>query len=50
LRSIYESESTPLEPILFIISAGSDPSNELMEFAETVVGRQGFHELAMGGG
>jgi dynein heavy chain 2 len=50
LRNIYESESTPLEPILFIISPGSDPSTELSEFAESVVGRQGFHELAMGGG
>lgn len=50
MRNIYESESTPLEPILFIISPGSDPSTELSEFAESVVGRQGFHELAMGGG
>lgn len=50
LRSIYEQESSPLEPILFIISPGSDPSTELQEFAETVVGRQSFHELAMGGG
>lgn len=50
MRNIYESESTPLEPILFIISPGSDPSTELAAFAETVVGRQCFHELAMGGG
>ena len=50
LRSIYETESSPAEPILFIISPGSDPSSELQEFAETVVGRQSFHELAMGGG
>ena len=39
LRNIYENESSPGEPILFIISAGSDPSTELQEFAETVVGR-----------
>ena len=50
LRSIYENESAPLEPILFIISPGSDPSSELQDFAETVVGRHSFHELAMGGG
>lgn len=50
LRSIYENESTPLEPILFIISPGSDPSTELQDFAETVVGRHSFHEMAMGGG
>lgn len=39
LRNIYEQETSPMEPILFIISPGSDPSSELQEFAETVVGR-----------
>lgn len=39
-----------MEPILFIISPGSDPSTELQGFAETVVGRAAFHEIAMGGG
>lgn len=39
LRNIYENESSPLEPVLFIISPGSDPSTELQEFAESVVGR-----------
>jgi dynein heavy chain 2, cytosolic len=29
LRSLYEQESTPSEPILFIITPGSDPSSEL---------------------
>jgi dynein heavy chain 2 len=43
-------ESTPSEPILFIISPGSDPSAELEEFADQVVGRQGYHAIAMGGG
>jgi dynein heavy chain 2 len=43
-------ESTPSEPILFIISPGSDPSAELQEFAEQIVGRAGYHEIAMGGG
>lgn len=50
LKNIYEKESTASEPILFIISPGSDPSNELQEFAESVVGRHSFHSLAMGGG
>lgn len=50
MKKIYEEESSPKEPILFIISAGSDPSAELQEFAEQVVGRSGYHELAMGGG
>jgi dynein heavy chain 2 len=50
LRNLYENESNCREPILFIITPGSDPSSELQEFAENVVGRQCFHELAMGGG
>lgn len=50
LRSLFESETQPTDPILFIISPGSDPSAELKEFAEQVVGRNAFHELAMGGG
>lgn len=50
LRSLYETESSCTEPVLFIITPGSDPSTELQEFAETVVGRQNFFELAMGGG
>lgn len=29
LAAIYEQETTPAEPILFIISPGSDPSSEL---------------------
>ena len=43
-------ESSPNEPVLFIISPGSDPSAELEEFADQVVGRAGFHAIAMGGG
>jgi len=29
LRNLYENESTCREPVLFIISPGSDPSSEL---------------------
>ncbi len=50
LGNLYDNESNSAEPILFIISPGSDPSSELSEFAEGVVGRHAFHELAMGGG
>lgn len=50
LKNLYEKETTCHDPILFIISPGSDPSAELQQFAENVVGRQGYHELAMGGG
>jgi hypothetical protein len=34
LSHLFEMESTPSEPILFIISPGSDPSAELQEFAD----------------
>ncbi len=50
LKNLYENESTCSDPIMFIISPGSDPSAELQQFAEQVVGRAGYHELAMGGG
>eukprot|EP01022_Parablepharisma_sp_SALTPOND_P023029 TRINITY_DN475_c0_g1_i1.p1 TRINITY_DN475_c0_g1~~TRINITY_DN475_c0_g1_i1.p1 ORF type:complete len:3195 (-),score=434.63 TRINITY_DN475_c0_g1_i1:26360-35944(-) len=50
LQRVYEEESTCTEPILFITGAGSDPSKELQEFAEMQVGRDKYHELAMGGG
>ena len=35
---------------MFIITPGSDPSTELQDFADTVVGRQCFNDMAMGGG
>jgi len=34
LKSLYEEETTCQDPILFIISPGSDPSAELQQFAE----------------
>ena len=46
IRVIYErDETTAAEPILFIVSPGSDPSEELRELAETVVGKQCYHEV-----
>lgn len=39
LSTLYSSESVCTEPILFIISPGSDPSAELQSFAEQAVGR-----------
>ena len=50
LSNLYESETTCTDPVLFIISPGSDPSAELQEFAEQVIGRSGYHEMSMGGG
>jgi dynein heavy chain 2 len=50
VESLYENDTDCFTPILFITSPGSDPSDELQEFASTEVGRQGYHEIAMGGG
>lgn len=50
LLELYNTETSASEPVLFIVSPGSDPTKELEEFAETVVGREKFHQMAMGGG
>ena len=50
IKHIYEAETISTEPILIIISPGSDPSEELRELAEAVVGKDSFHEIAMGQG
>lgn len=49
LKNLYQNETSCTDPVLFIISPGSDPSEELQEFAEATIGRNGFHEIAMGG-
>ena len=43
-------ETNCREPILFLVTPGSDPSVELEEFAAKRIGRQKYKELAMGGG
>jgi dynein heavy chain 2 len=36
--------------VLFIVTPGSDPSQELEEHAERAMGRGRYHQLAMGQG
>lgn len=50
IKYIFETETVANEPILIIISPGSDPSEELRELADSVVGKQNYHEIAMGQG
>lgn len=45
IKYIYETETVASEPILIIISPGSDPSEELRELADSVVGKQSYHEV-----
>ncbi|MFT7803200.1 cytoplasmic dynein 2 heavy chain 1 [Arapaima gigas] len=49
LKRLY-LETIETEPILIIISPGADPSQELLELAGETVGRENYHELAMGQG
>jgi dynein heavy chain 2 len=48
-KSIH-AESTEEIPILFIVSAGYDPSKELEEFCNAQVGKENYKQLSMGGG
>ncbi len=50
LKRLYSSETLPSEAILVVISPGADPSQELQELAEEVVGGDHYHQLAMGQG
>ena len=47
---LHKQETEANLPILLITTAGADPSKELADFSATVVGRNRFKSLAMGGG
>ncbi|MBN3304013.1 DYHC2 protein, partial [Amia calva] len=49
LKRLYK-ETLEIEPVLIIISPGADPSQELLELASETVGRENYHEVAMGQG
>lgn len=38
-------ESSAEEPVLFLTTAGSDPSQELEEFAGNTVGKQNYYQV-----
>ncbi|KAJ9505746.1 hypothetical protein QJQ45_029247, partial [Haematococcus lacustris] len=50
LRALIEAESSATQPILLLTTPGADPCAELAEYAATVVGRERYHEIAMGQG
>ncbi|EGD76743.1 dynein heavy chain isotype 1B [Salpingoeca rosetta] len=51
LHALHEAETTPTEPVLMVVSAGADPSQELREAATHVLGSADrLHEVAMGQG
>lgn len=45
LQRVYESESSASEPVLFITTPGADPSQELQDFAERIVGKARYHQV-----
>ncbi|XP_064157010.1 dynein cytoplasmic 2 heavy chain 1 isoform X2 [Anguilla rostrata] len=49
LRRLF-GETLEIEPVLIIISPGADPSQELLDLAGETVGRENYHEVAMGQG
>lgn len=50
LKRLHATDSLPKEPILVVISPGADPSQEIQELAESVVGKEHFQQVAMGQG
>ncbi len=49
-KRLFSADTIATEPILVVISPGADPSQEIQELADSVVGSQHFHEVAMGQG
>ena len=45
MRRLYETETQASEPILIIISAGADPSQELEELAKQTIGAEKYHQV-----
>ena len=50
LKKLHSKDSMATEAILVVISPGADPSQEIQELAESVVGGDRLHEVAMGQG
>ncbi|KAJ3042257.1 Cytoplasmic dynein 2 heavy chain 1 [Rhizophlyctis rosea] len=50
LKRVQTEESVPSQPILFITTPGTDPSQELKDFASQEVGLENYHQIAMGQG
>lgn len=49
-KQLLQSEANAEQPVLFITTPGADPSQELSEYANATVGRDRYHEVAMGQG
>jgi dynein heavy chain 2 len=47
LKKVYDTETLPNEPILFITTPGADPSQELRDFAKIEVGLDNFRQVKL---
>lgn len=50
LKRLYSTDTLCTEAILVVISPGVDPSTEIEDLAVSVVGKEHFHQIAMGQG
>ena len=48
LKRLYEEETSSTEPVLIIISPGTDPSQELEDLAKTSIGLDRYHQVLYG--
>ena len=47
LRRLFEDETQSCEPILFILSPGADPSQELEDLARVTIGIDKYHQVCI---
>lgn len=47
LKQLHKMETQAAQPVLFIVSPGTDPSAELEELAREVVGKDHYHQVGM---
>jgi len=45
LLHIFQNETQASEPILFILSLGADPSQELQDLAKSTIGADKYHQV-----
>ena len=50
LKTLHDKETCATEPILVMISAGADPSQELEDLAKNTIGLEKYHQVPMGQG
>ena len=45
LKRLYDEESSSSEPVLIIVSPGTDPSQELEDLAKNSIGLDRYHQV-----